>query len=133
MQMLRVCANEEPAAMRYLTMLEPAFESLHSIRHKLDSEVEKGKRSSQPKISISALLEPTPSPTPDSTPHGPRSFSPQPPNLDPNLKEDARKIVANLGSLLKDPFGRLQQSRDAGITEVPYPSPPLSETSFWFR
>jgi len=131
--MLRVCSNEEPMAVRYLAMLEPAFETLHSIRLKLDAEVEKGKRSFQPKISISALLEPTPSPTPVSTPHGPRSFSPQPPNLDPNLIEDARKIVASIGILLNDPFGRLQQSRDTGIVDVPYPSPPLSETSFWFR
>lgn len=132
-QMLRVCSNEEPIAVRYLAMLEPAFETLHSIRLKLDLEVEKGKRSTQPKISISALLEPTTSPTPISTPHGPRSFSSQPPNLDPNLREDARKIVAHIGILLKDPFGRLQQSRDRGLAEGSYPSPPLSETSFWFR
>lgn len=133
MQMLRICSNEEPTAVRYLAMLEPAFETLHSIRLKLDAEVEKGKRCSQPKISISALLEPTPSPTPLSTPQGPRSFSPQLPNLDPNLREDARKIVTSLGVLLKDPFGRLQQSLDIGLGEVPYPSPPLSETIFWFR
>lgn len=131
--MLRICSNEEPIAVRYLSMLEPAFETLYSIRLKLDAEVEKGKRTSQPKISISALLEPTPSPTPVSTPQGSRSFSPQPPNLDPKLREDARKIVAYIGALLKDSFGRMQQSRHTNHADVPYPSPPLSETSFWFR
>jgi len=131
--MLRICSNEEPMAVRYLAMLEPAFETLHSIRLKLDAEVEREKRSSQPKISISALLEPTPSPTPISTAQESHSFNPQPPNLDPNLREDARKIVANIGVILKDPFGKLQQSRDTDLADMPYPSPPLLETSFWFR
>lgn len=132
-QMLRVCSNEEPIAARYLAMLEPAFETLQEIRQKLDTEIERGKRSSQPKLSISALLESSPSPTPASTPQGARSSSPQLLKADPVLREDASKIVARMGILLKDPFGRLQQSGELTSVEVPYPSPPLSETTFWFR
>lgn len=131
--MLRVCSNEEPIAVRYLAMVEPASDTLQWIRQKLDAEVERGKRSSQPKISISALLESTPSPTPMSTPQETRSTSPQPPKLDPMLREDVSKIIARMSVLLKDPFGRFQHGVEISYPEDPYPSPALSETTFWFR
>jgi hypothetical protein len=49
------------------------------------------------------------------------------------LKEEASKIIARMGVLLNDPFGRFQQSGESGSAEIPYPSPALSETIFWFR
>jgi len=133
MQMLQVCSNEEPVAVRYLAMLEPAFETLQTIRRRLDAEVERGKRSSQPKISISALLEPTESPTPTTPPQDLQNTGLQPPKVDPILREDAAKIVARMGVIMKNPFGKLHHTTENGVMENPYPTPPLSETVFWFR
>jgi hypothetical protein len=144
LNMLRACSAEEPIAGKYQEMLAPAFDALQSIRAKIQYDPHAAQRSSQPKISISSLLQPTPESTP--APFNCHAYSPlsdgsvtpeKRPGVDPALVEEAASIVQRIGVLLQDPFGRLQQSgRDDGSTSplaCPYPTPPISETQFWFR
>jgi hypothetical protein len=136
--MLSTCGNEEQDIMKYVATLEPAYSALHTLRQRLEPELEKSKRLSHPKISISALLDlggleepPTPALTP--TPQDVRNVSVEAPKIDATLREDASRIIGYMSGLLKDSFGTLQQRDMVDALDSRYSCPALSETFFWFR
>lgn len=126
LEVLRLCAKDEPIAARFLGMMKPTYDALRNLQQRAYEDSRRCNQSDN-KIRINDLLEST-------TLHG---SMPSSPRIDPVagrvISEEASMIVMHATMLLKDPFGRIQPAHQSfGIGE--YPTPPPSDIPLcWFR
>jgi hypothetical protein len=114
---LESSANDEPVAARYLDLTSPIYSSLKRLRE--SPHVDLRRRKSEHKISINDLL---------ASDENDSSKLTRWSTIDDELPAIVREVV----ELLKEPFGRPQQSSSGG--EEPYPTPPTgADLLFWFR
>ncbi|KIW02589.1 uncharacterized protein PV09_06039 [Verruconis gallopava] len=115
---LESCAQDEPVASRYLSMMAPIYEALKRLRE--SPHVELKRRKSEHKISINDLL---------ASDDGARS----PTSLGRwnTIDDELPGIIQQVTVLLRDPFGRAQQN---SVADEQYPTPPSNaDMLFWFR
>lgn len=109
---LQACASGEPVAARYLDTITPIYEGLRRLRE--SPHVDFVRRKSEHKISIHDLLSKESETVTEKW---------------CGVDRELPGLMGMVTGLLKDPFGRVQES-----STQPYPTPPSpTDALFWFR